>query len=138
MAVPSGDGKERTKKPTRPRRTRRHPIGDVYVTVEAPTLSEEGWIVPGVDINADGMGLELPPEIPEGTFVLLSCHLGAELSFARLPAQVVHSKKNGAGVRFAAWHERERLMLLDYLLRRQLGEVMLPSGAPPPSGSAGR
>jgi len=102
------------------RRSRRIVLDAVPVTVEAPSYSAaaaEGWVVAGIDISVDGMGLSLPPEIPEGTFVLLSCHLDSEATFTRLPAKVVHSKEHGSGVRFEAWHETERLMLMEFLLR---------------------
>ncbi len=103
------------------RRSRRFPIAGIAVTVEAPTLCDEGWVVGGIDISVDGMGLALPREIPTRTYVLLSCHLDSHATFARLPARVLHSDTEGSGVRFEAWHEAERLMLLDYLLRRESG-----------------
>ncbi len=97
------------------RRTRRAPIHDLLIAVDVPELSSEHWVVDGIDINSKGMGLILPPELLEGTQVLLSFVLdGRELS--RLPATVQHKVGVSGGVRFAAWPESERLKLLDYLV----------------------
>lgn len=100
------------------RRSRRYPL-DTPVTLEAPTVSDTGWVVPAVDVNVDGIGLKLPNEVRSGLLILLSCHLDRDASFTRLPGKVVRAAGGKGGVRFLAWSEEERLMLAEYLLRRE-------------------
>ena len=104
------------------RRSRRYPV-DIPVTLEAPSVSDTGWVVQAVDINVDGMGLKLPAEIGTGLLILLSCHLDRDASFTRLPGKVVRVVGGKGGVRFLAWSEEERLMLAEYLLRREEARV---------------
>ncbi len=98
-----------------PRRARRAPIHGLLVAVDAPELSSEHWVVDGIDINSLGMGLVLPPELLEGTRVLLSFRLG-ERELSRLPATVQYKVGVSGGVRFDPWPEVERLKLLEYLV----------------------
>ncbi len=103
-----------SEKSASPRRTRRAPIHGLLVAVDAPELSSEPWVVDGIDLNSKGMGLVLPPELLEGTRVLLSFMLdGRELS--RLPATVQHKVGVSGGVSFDPWPDSERLKLLEYL-----------------------
>lgn len=99
------------------RRTRRTQIHGVLVAIDAPAVAPEPWIVDAIDVNADGLGLVLPPELPEGTRVLLSFQLGDELDFSRLPATVLHHFGTGGGVRFEPWPDAARLKLLEHLVR---------------------
>jgi len=99
----------------RPRRSRRAPIHDLLVAIDAPELSSEPWVVDGIDINSSGMGLVLPPELLEGTRVLLSFRLD-EHELARLPATVQHKIGTSGGVRFEPWPDSERLKLLEHLV----------------------
>ena len=69
------------------RRTRRAAVNGLLVAVDAPELSSDPWVVDAIDINASGLGLVLPPELLEGTEVLLSFRLD-EHEFSRLPAVV--------------------------------------------------
>ncbi len=79
-------------------------------------LELEGAVVDAIDLNANGLGLVLPPELLEGTRVLLSFRLD-EHEFSRLPAMVRHKLGVSGGVRFEPWPERERLKLLEFLVR---------------------
>lgn len=99
------------------RRERRHPMHGVFVAIDAPGVAPEPWVVDAIDINAHGLGLVMPPELEEGTKVRLSFKLEAGLEFSRLPATVLHRLGNSGGVRFANWPDRERLKLLEFLVR---------------------
>ncbi len=97
-----------------PRRTRRAPFHEL-IAVDAPDLTSAHWVVDCIDLNSKGMGLVLPPELLEGTRVLLSFVLdGRELS--RVPATVQHKIGVSGGVRFDPWPETERLKLIEYLV----------------------
>ena len=98
-----------------PRRTRRAPIHGLLVAIDAPELSSDPWVVDGIDLSSSGMGLVLPPELLEGTRVLLSFKLG-DYELSRLPATVQYKVGVSGGVRFEAWPEAERRMLLEYLV----------------------
>lgn len=100
------------------RRVRRTPIHGLLVALDAPGVSDQPWVVDAMDINANGLGLVLPPELPEGTEVLLSFELDDHLRFSRLPATVLHRMGASGGVRFDRWPQDERLKLLEYLVRR--------------------
>ncbi len=102
-------------KEARSRRTRRAPIHGLLIAVDAPELSSEHWVVDGIDINSRGMGLVLPPELLEGTRVLLSFAL-ENLELSRLPATVQHKIGVAGGIRFDPWPESERLKLLEFLV----------------------
>lgn len=97
------------------RRTRR-PIHGVLVAVDAPALADKPWVVDGIDISANGMGLVLPPEIEEGTEVFLSFKLDEDLELSRMPAVVRHQISTTGGVAFKAWPSTERLKLLEFLV----------------------
>lgn len=92
-------------------------VPDVFVMLAAPSAPTPTWAGNAVDINGDGLGLALPPEVEVGIEVLLSFHLGAS-SFERLPAVVLRQDREfGVGaVRFGAWPLDVRLSLLSYLL----------------------
>ncbi|MEL7059172.1 MAG: PilZ domain-containing protein [Acidobacteriota bacterium] len=101
--------------PEHPRRQRRL-IHGVLVAIDAPDLSDQPWVVDAIDINANGMGLVLPPEVAEGTEVFLSFKLADELEVSRMPAVVRHSLGTTGGVAFGAWPPAERLRLLESLI----------------------
>ena len=98
------------------RRTRRAAVNGLLVAIDAPELSSDPWVVDVIDINASGLGLVLPPELLEGTQVLLSFRLD-EHEFSRLPAVVRHKLGTSGGMRFEPWPEHERLKLLAFLVR---------------------
>lgn len=98
-----------------PRRTRRAPIHGLLIAVDAPELSSEHWVVDGIDLNSRGMGLVLPPELLEGTRVLLSFRLD-DRELSRLPATVQHKIGVSGGVSFDPWPDAERLKLLEFLV----------------------
>lgn len=102
---------------TQRRRRRRASIHGVLVAIDAPELSSDPWVVDAIDINARGLGLVLPPELLEGTRVLLSFKLGDDGRFSRLPATVRHLRGISGGVRFEPWPDADRLKLLEYLVR---------------------
>jgi len=98
----------------RSRRTRRRlPIHGVLVAIDAPHVADQHWVVDALDINADGLGLVLPPELPEGTAVELTFKLREDSVFSRMPALVRHQMGSSGGVRFEHWPESERIKLLD-------------------------
>jgi len=99
-----------------PRRAHRIAIPGVLVAIDAPSMSEEPWVADALDINAHGMGLVLPPEIPPAIDVLLTFKLGDDLEFSRLPARVQHREGTSGGVVFGAWPPHARLELLEYLV----------------------
>ncbi len=113
---------------TTPRRSRRRPIPGTLVAIEAPAVSDSHWAVDAVDVNADGIGLVLPPDLPPGTQVLLSFRLDDATAFSRAPAIVLHHDGQSAGVRFLAWAEGDRLRLLEYLVQFYEGEPGASSG----------
>ena len=98
-----------------PRRQRRN-IHGVLVALDAPQLADHPWVVDAIDINANGMGLVLPPEMEEGTEVLLSFKLEETIEFSRLPAVVRHQISATGGVNFLPWPSAERLKLLEFLI----------------------
>ncbi len=98
-----------------PRRTLRAPIHGLLIAIDVPEISSEHWVVDGIDINSKGMGLVLPPELLEGSRVLLSFKLG-DRELSRLPATVQHKVGVSGGVRFEEWPDSERLKLLEYLV----------------------
>lgn len=102
---------------TRPRRSRRRPISGVLVEIEGPDLSRQVWVADGLDLNADGMGLVLPPALPIATEVLLTFRLDEAHEFSRVPAIVHHREPlaGNGGVRFGAWSDADRLRLLEHL-----------------------
>ncbi|MEM6454641.1 MAG: PilZ domain-containing protein [Acidobacteriota bacterium] len=99
------------------RRSPRLPIRGVLVAVDAPSIANDPWVVDAIDVNADGMGLVLPPELPENTSVLLSFQLD-DLDFAQVPATVRHLRGSIGGVVFGAWPQDTRLQFLEYLVMR--------------------
>jgi hypothetical protein len=105
-----------------PRRSRRRPIHGVLVAIDAPSSSSGPYVVDALDVNADGIGLVMPPDLPPGTFVRLSFRLDERTSFSQVPAIVLHHDGQSAGVRFLPWAEGERLALLEYLVRHYEGE----------------
>ena len=98
------------------RRVRRQPIHGLLVAIDAPKVATKPWVVDAIDINANGLGLVLPPEIPEGTEVFLSFKLGEISEFSRVPATVLHQMGTSGGVRFGTWPDEDRLRLLEYLV----------------------
>ncbi len=110
--------KDESRRPSWPRRSRRIAIPGVLVAVDAPGIAADPWVVDALDVSAYGLGLMLPPELPEGTEVLLSFKLDERLEFSRLPARVQHREDTSSGgVRFDRWPDSERLKLLEYLVR---------------------
>lgn len=100
------------------RRSRRLPIPGVLVAIDAPRVAPEPWAVDAIDLNANGLGLVLPEELPNGLVVELSFELNERVSFSRLPAEVRHRWGSSGGVCFRDWPDSERLKLLEYLVRR--------------------
>jgi len=101
----------------RPRRSRRHPIRGVLVAIEAASSRSDGhWVVDAIDVNADGLGLVLPPELRPGDHILLTFRLTEKCDFSRLPAVVLHHDGSSGGIRFGAWPLADRLHLLEYLV----------------------
>jgi hypothetical protein len=98
------------------RRTGRVPISNLLVAIDAPDISEQPWVVDAFDINSLGLGLILPPELPEGTQVLLSFKLSETNEFSRVPATVLHQLGASGGVRFDGWSTDDRLNFLEYLV----------------------
>lgn len=98
------------------RKVGRHPIHGVLVAIDAPEVAPQPWVADAIDINANGLGLVLPPELAEGTEVWLSFKLQDGPEFSRLPATVLHRLGTSGGIRFANWPDRERLKLLEYLV----------------------
>lgn len=115
---------------SRPRRTRRRPIPDVLVSIEAPTIAGKPWVVAAIDVNADGLGLVLPEELPPGTEVFLSFKLDDDAVFGRVPAVILHQEGQVGGASFREWTPGERLALLEHLVR------FYESEAPPSAGGA--
>lgn len=100
------------------RRARRCPLPGVLVAIDAPRLSEQPWVVDALDLSSHGMGLVLPPELPGGTEVLLSCKLAEGRELARVPATVRHREGSSGGVVFGEWSAADRLALLELLVER--------------------
>lgn len=101
---------------TSERRAKRHAIGGLLVAVDAPEVAAEPWVVDAFDINSLGLGLVLPPELPEGTAVYLSFRLTEGVEFSRLPGVVLHQTGASGGIRFESWPAEDRLRLLEYLV----------------------
>ncbi|MEM1202156.1 MAG: PilZ domain-containing protein [Acidobacteriota bacterium] len=101
--------------PSPPRRSRRT-IHGILVALDAPQLAEKPWVVDAIDINANGMGLVLPPEMGEGNRVFLSFKLADDLEFSRVPALVRHQMGASGGVAFEPWPTADRLRLLEYMV----------------------
>lgn len=97
-------------------RRARKTIHGALVAVDAPSLADKPWVVDAIDINANGMGLVLPPEIEEGTDVYLSFKLEDYLELSRVPAKVRHQVGATGGVEFQPWPSNDRLKLLEYLV----------------------
>ncbi len=104
-----------TESTARRRRTRRASIHGLLIAIDAPEISSEPWVVDAIDINSNGMGLVLPPELLADTRVLLSFKLD-HYEFSRLPAVVQHKVGVSGGVRFETWPTSERFKLLEYLV----------------------
>lgn len=102
---------------TRPRRSRRRSLSGVLVEIEGPDLSQQVWVADALDLNADGMGLVLPPALPISTPVLLTFRLDEVHEFSRVPAVVHHREPlaGNGGVRFGDWSDADRLRLLEHL-----------------------
>ncbi len=98
------------------RRNRRLAITGLLVAIDAPTVSDQPWVADGLDISASGMGLILPPELPEGSKVFLTFRLADEIEFSRMPGVVRHREGMSGGVVFEPWPVEERLRLLEYLV----------------------
>ena len=101
-----------------PRRSRRRPIPGTLVEVRTTTASGRKWVVDGVDLSADGMGLVLPDELKIGTPVLLTFQLDNGARIESVPATVQHREPGVGGVQFEDWPEEDRLALLEYLVHR--------------------
>lgn len=108
-----GDGSPRAK---RLRQARRASVHGLLVAIDAPGLSSDPWVVDAIDISSKGLGLVLPPELLEGTEVLLSFKLG-DHDLSRLPATVQYRAGVAGGVRFEPWPGEDRRKLLEYLVK---------------------
>ena len=101
---------------TNSRRTRRRlPIPGVLVAIDT-VADDQHYVADAIDINALGLGLVLPPELPEGTLVELTFKLRDEAVFSRLAAVVRHQVGTSGGVSFESWPPAERLKLLELLV----------------------
>lgn len=100
------------------RRSRRRVTPGLLVAIEAPRRSPDScWVGTGLDINGDGLGIALPPDVEVGDEVMLSFQLaGSDLR--RVPGVVLRrDDAYGVGaIRFHPWPETERLSLLGFLL----------------------
>jgi hypothetical protein len=102
------------------RRSRRRTTPGLLVAIETPERAPEScWVGTGLDINGDGLGIALPPDVEVGDEVVLTFHLGAA-DVRRVPGVVLRQEAAyGVGaIRFRAWPDDERLTLLGYLLER--------------------
>jgi hypothetical protein len=111
---------EESRDTTGERPSRRHaqriPVRDLLVAIDAPEIAEQPWVVDAFDINSRGLGLVLPPELPEGTEVFLTFRLDEENEFSQVPARVTHQMGVSGGVRFEPWSADKRLELLEFLV----------------------
>ena len=98
------------------RRAQRIPVRDLLVAIDAPQIAEQPWVVDAFDINSLGLGLVLPPELPEGTEVFLTFRLDEDNEFSQVPARVTHQLGVSGGVRFDSWPADKRLELLEFLV----------------------
>ncbi len=98
------------------RRSRRLPIPGILVAVDAPDVAPHPWVVDAIDINAHGIGLVLPPELPEGTNVLMSFRLADEIELGQVSGSVRHKDGASGGVLFGEWALQDRLNLLEFLV----------------------
>ncbi|HVS62647.1 MAG TPA: hypothetical protein VMT85_03975 [Thermoanaerobaculia bacterium] len=98
------------------RRSRRHPMPGVFVTLGGPLSSRPMWAGNAVDICEDGLALAMTSEVEVGSDVLVSFELGGT-SFERLPAVVLRQDPEyGVGaLRFRTWPPRARKALVDHL-----------------------
>jgi hypothetical protein len=92
------------------------PIPGILVAVDAPDVAPHPWVVDAIDVNAHGIGLVLPPELPEGTNVLLSFRLGDDLELGQVAGSVRHKDGTSGGVLFGDWALQDRLKLLEFLV----------------------
>ena len=109
--------------PRRRRSRRRLPIHHVLVAIDAPEVAAQHWVVDALDINALGLGLVLPPELPEGTAVELTFKLRDDAVFSRLGAVVRHQMGSSGGVSFEGWPAAQRLKLLEFLVEHYESEA---------------
>lgn len=100
-----------------PRRSRRRPIHGTFVALEASSIPGSHYVVDALDINADGIGLVVPPGLEAGSEVTMTFRLEEEVAFAQVRGVVLHHDGQSAGVRFVGWPEHDRLRLLEYLVR---------------------
>lgn len=110
MVEPSNEEAPRSR-----RRRKRMPIHGVLVAIDAPEIADQHWVVDALDINSSGLGLVLPPELPEGTEVELTFKLREDSIFSRVPARVRHQMGSSGGVQFKPWPAADRLKLLEFL-----------------------
>lgn len=102
------------------RGSKRRPAFGSRVDIEAPAVSGDlHWSGRAVDVNGDGMGLVMPPELPPGSLLLLTLRLDEKTELRRVPSVVVRQDDRfGVGaVRFERWPTEERLKLLSFLLQ---------------------
>ena len=97
------------------RRSRRRGLPGLFVALEAATDSELCWAGNAIDVNGDGLGLALPPEVQEDSEVLLTFHLDG-VDYQRVPAVVLRRDEGIGAVRFTEWPDGLRLALVTYLL----------------------
>lgn len=102
------------------RRSRRRLTPGLLVAIEAPQRAPDScWVGTGLDINGDGLGIALPPDVEVGDEVMLTFQVGGA-DLRRVPGVVLRQDAAyGVGaIGFRAWPESERLTLLGYLLDR--------------------
>jgi|GEM_PF-6499227 len=112
----SAGASERQDKSAAERRSRRLPMPGVLVAIDAAEIAPQPWVVDSIDINAHGIGLVLPPEIPEGTRVRLSFRLDSDHELSQVSAVVRHKDGASGGVLFGSMPDADRLTLLEFLV----------------------
>jgi len=104
------------------RLTRRISISATLVDVLLSDEPGRRFPVFGRDLNVDGIGLTLREDVAIGSRVGLTFQLDARARLAGVGGRVVHRCATHTGVAFAGWPEEDRLLLLEYLGRRQEAE----------------
>ena len=98
------------------RESRRTLIAKLEVEVRLDRSAvDPHWSGTAIDVNASGLALVLPPELPTGTRVFLTFQLGSS-KFSRLPGLVVRQDRVGVGaVEFEDWETKDSMHLRTFL-----------------------